>query len=92
MRTAVPPDPGQLVLMVALSHVASLAVTLLGGVVLVGWVLGVGMLTSLLPGGLPMNPLTAVAFTISGLSLYLLRPVVDPGRSLRLSTRWARPA
>ena len=90
MRTSLPPDPDQLVLVVALAHVASVGVAVLGGLVLVGWVVQVGVLLSLVPGLVPMNPLTAVLFILSGLSLWLLRPVADPGTLVGLRPRASR--
>jgi PAS domain S-box-containing protein len=39
---------------------------------LVGWALGLGVLASLRPGGVAMNPLTAICFILAGLSLWQL--------------------
>jgi signal transduction histidine kinase/CheY-like chemotaxis protein len=89
VTSVTPPDPRHLVLMVALSHLAAYVAMGVGVLVLLGWILDLRLLTSLL---LPvsMNPLTAVAFVLSGFSLYLLRPVAYPGALLRLSSRGAR--
>src|SRR5271165_4430099 len=44
-----------------------------GGLVLVGWLLGIRTLTSLMPHYTTMKPDTAVCFVLAGLSLWLLR-------------------
>jgi two-component system sensor histidine kinase/response regulator len=44
-----------------------------GGVVLVGWLMGIPMLTTVMPGFVTMKPNTAFCFIIAGLSLFLSR-------------------
>src|SRR5579885_1773176 len=77
---------------------AGAGVIVVGVLVLVGWAVGVPVLTSVVPGLVPMNPATAVAFMLAGLSLLCLRRADgcprgrQPGpRSLQL-LRVARPA
>jgi signal transduction histidine kinase len=52
---------------------AGAGVIVVGVLVLVGWAVGVPVLTSVVPGLVPMNPATAVAFMLAGLSLLCLR-------------------
>src|ERR671933_1096524 len=56
----------------AFSRVSAVAAVLVGFMVLVGWTLGVDVLKRVLPGLVAMNPLSAVAFILSGGSLWLL--------------------
>src|ERR1700732_754376 len=44
-----------------------------GGLVLVGWLLGISTLTSVFPHYTTMKPNTAFCFVLAGLSLWLLR-------------------
>ncbi|MET8772192.1 SpoIIE family protein phosphatase [Streptomyces sp. NPDC004658] len=56
----------------AVAQGASLLCALLGAVGLSGWIFGIGVLKSALPGGTPvMKPNTAVALLAVGLSLFL---------------------
>src|SRR2546422_11715175 len=55
------------------SVLASLLVILLGALALTGWAMDSARLKSVFPGLFPMVPLTAVAFVLAGLSLWLLR-------------------
>jgi hypothetical protein len=41
--------------------------------VLVGWILSIDVLKRILPGLVAMNPITAIAFILAGVSLLLLR-------------------
>ena len=62
---------------------AALAI-LVAGVVLTGWILGSDLLTRILPASVAMNPMTAVAFVLAAISLWLQRsPAVAPARDLR---------
>ncbi|MEO7270629.1 MAG: hypothetical protein ABIX28_02990, partial [Vicinamibacterales bacterium] len=54
-----------------ISQIAAVVLMLTGSAVLLGWVVGSEMLTSLVPGLIAMNPATAVAFLLLGLSLWL---------------------
>jgi signal transduction histidine kinase/CheY-like chemotaxis protein len=58
----------------ALSRVASALVLLEGGLVLLGWSLDRPALTSVLPGWVAMNPVTAVALMLAAGSLWLSGP------------------
>ncbi|MGH7488496.1 MAG: hypothetical protein ACREMY_23295, partial [bacterium] len=51
--------------------VAGGAVACIGVLVLLGWYLALPTVTSWMVGGIPMIPLTAVCFTLSGISLVL---------------------
>ena len=54
-----------------ISQVASAIAILVGCLVLIGWTLDVGIFKRILPGLVAMNPTTAVAFILAGLSLLL---------------------
>ena len=54
------------------SESAAVAVLLVGGLALAGWFFGIEALKSGLPGLVAMNPVTALAFILSGASLGLL--------------------
>ncbi len=73
-------DPRQLRLMSRIVRVVTVVLPALGGAVLAGWYFEVEVLKSLLhPGGVSMNPLTAVLFVLSGLAVGLLdRGGADP--------------
>ena len=73
------------------SRAASLAVAFLGGVVLLGWILGVGVMKSLVPGTVTMKPNTALCFVVIGLALWALVPrYTRPG--IRTAARVAAAA
>jgi two-component system sensor histidine kinase/response regulator len=64
---------------------AGAAVILIGGLVLVGWMFDVGVLKSLTPDKISMNPGgTAVAFMLAGVSLYA--QAIERGMSRRRRT------
>jgi two-component system, sensor histidine kinase and response regulator len=63
---------------------ASFLVILVGCLVFAGWLLDVGLLKSVLPGRVAMNPLTALCFFLSALSLWLLRQEDSDPRLRRL--------
>lgn len=63
-------QPGSLDLLV---KAASAIAVLVGCSVLVGWTLNVESLKRTLPGLVAMNPTTAIAFVLAGLSLWLLQ-------------------
>jgi signal transduction histidine kinase/CheY-like chemotaxis protein len=72
-------DPRRLASLRSFSQVAGLVVACGGCLVLIGWVAGWGLLKSIVPGLVAMNPATAIAFILSGISLRLLaRPERDP--------------
>ena len=52
---------------------ASILAVLVGCVVLVGWTLDIGVLERVLPGLVAMNPVSAVAFVLAGVSAWLLQ-------------------
>lgn len=66
--------------------IASLIVFLLGATVLIGWTFHVPTLTSVLPGLVAMNPLTAVAFMACALALEVL-PATPGLRAHRITAR-----
>ena len=73
------------------SRAASLAVAFLGGVALLGWILGVGVMKSLVPGTVTMKPNTALCFVVIGLALWALVPrYTRPG--IRTAARVAAAA
>ena len=57
----------------AFSRSAACAVAVLGVSVLAGWCLDSRRLTSVVPGFVAMNPVTALAFILAGLALWLLQ-------------------
>jgi len=59
-----------------------------GGLVLVGWLLGIRMLTSVFPNYATIKPNTASCFILAGLSLWLLR--LPSGRAGNLSSKPGR--
>jgi signal transduction histidine kinase/DNA-binding response OmpR family regulator/HPt (histidine-containing phosphotransfer) domain-containing protein len=59
------------------SRCASALVALIGGAVLLGWRLDSAALTSLLPGGVAMNPLSALAFVAAAGTLWAASPVAS---------------
>jgi PAS domain S-box-containing protein len=67
-----PPNPGLTRPLRAFARAAGVAVVLVGCLVLVGWLAGSATLMSLLPGLVAMNPITATAFILAGLSLWLV--------------------
>jgi len=80
-------NPARLASLRAGSRATSLFVVVVGSLVLLGWQLGVAELTSLLPGRIAMNPLTALGFILAGASLWLLQEGSDePGRRTRASS------
>ncbi|MCW6035859.1 hypothetical protein K4A83_06170 [Spirulina subsalsa FACHB-351] len=54
----------------SLSWVASLIVMLIGGFVIVGWIFGIPLLKSVLPGLVTMKANTAIGFIFGGASLF----------------------
>ena len=84
---AVPqPHPRLAAANAAFSRLAAVGVVAVGALVLVGWVLNVEVLKSLMhPNRVAMDPATAVAFVLAGLSLWLSRPT----RAARATRRLA---
>jgi PAS domain S-box-containing protein len=66
------------------ARATGIAVALTGGLVLFGWALGLGQLTSIASDYVSMKPNTAFALILAGGSLNLLAPGV-PNRFLRLA-------
>src|SRR5262245_13837545 len=76
-------DPRRVSRLQAVSRAASALAVAGGGAVLVGWQLDVAALTSILPGRVAMNPVTALAFMLTAVALWLSLPSASP-RSRRL--------
>lgn len=64
---------------------ASAIAILVGCSVLVGWTLDVDVLKRILPGLVAMNPTTAIAFVLAGMSLWLLRAQTTASRLRRIA-------
>ncbi|MGH7365076.1 MAG: response regulator [Candidatus Rokuibacteriota bacterium] len=64
-------DPRRRSSLRSLSRAASLFVVVVGCVVLVGWGLDIAALTSMLPGHVAMNPMTALGFLLAAASLWV---------------------
>jgi PAS domain S-box-containing protein len=67
---AAPPETARRIFR-AVTQVGSIALSAVGPVVLVGWVFGLSLLTSITPGSPRMAASTALAFSLCGYSLYL---------------------
>ena len=63
---------------------ASAIAILIGCSVLVGWTIDVDVLKRILPGLVAMNPTTAIAFVLAGMSLWLLRAQNTASRLRRI--------
>ena len=74
-----------LAMLKVISLTASIAVILVGCLVLVGWMLDIETLKRVLPGLLAMNPIAAIAFILAGVSLRLLRTERGDQRRLRIA-------
>src|SRR5262249_24703675 len=73
-------DPRRVPRLVGVSWVASALAFAEGAVVLVGWQLDSPLLTSILPGRVAMNPVSALGFMLSAVALWLcLSPVSARG-------------
>src|SRR5580692_3081968 len=62
-----------------ISSLAGPVAMAIGGLVLVGWVLGVRRLASVMPEYTTMKPNTALCLVLAGLSVWLLRFRPNPG-------------
>ncbi len=76
--------------LLAVSRAASVLGVLGGGAVLLGWQLDVAVLTSILPGRVAMNPLTALGFVLAAVALWLSLPFASArgsgfGRAARVA-------
>ena len=67
-------DPHRGSRLLVVSRAASVLGFVGGGAVLVGWQLDVAVLTSILPGRVAMNPLTALGFMLAAVALWLSLP------------------
>ena len=67
------------------SRLAGVAVALVGGAVLAGWLFAIEPLTSVLPHLSTMKPTTALAFLLAGAALALLAPRTPDRRARRLA-------
>jgi signal transduction histidine kinase len=54
-----------------ISRIASIAIIVIGCLTLVGWIFNVEILKSFMPGGVSMNPLSAIAFSLCAAALYI---------------------
>ena len=77
--------PGLLSSLRALSRAASIFAVFVGCFVLVGWTFDVEILKRILPGLVAMNPVTALAFILAGVSLRLLGAEGEDPRLVRLA-------
>ncbi len=68
---------------------ASFAALAVGDLVLAGWRWDIEVLKSVVPGFVGMNPMTALALALSGLSLWLLRDRDRDPREMRLGRAFA---
>ena len=74
----------------AVSRATSVLAVAGGGAVLVGWQFDVATLTSILPGRVAMNPVTALAFMLTAVALWLSLPSasgrgIEVGRAARVT-------
>jgi hypothetical protein len=73
------------------TKIVSFAVSLLGCLVLLGWTFDVEFLKRIAPSLVAMNPATAIAFILAGISLWCLRDESSLRRAMaRLSARGGR--
>jgi signal transduction histidine kinase/DNA-binding response OmpR family regulator len=73
-------DPRRVSRLLAVSRATSVLSFVGGGTVLLGWQLDLVVLTSILPGRVAMNPLTALGFMLAAAALWLsLPPAASPG-------------
>ena len=72
----------------AVTPVAAALASFAGCLVLVGWTIDASSLTSIVPGLVRMNPLTALSFVLAGAALWLVR--ADERRADR--SRWVSQA
>ena len=70
-----------------MTKVTSGIVVLIGGLVLVGWVLDIEPLIRLVPTGVVMNPVTALTFVLAGIALERL-VASDSATSNRRAGLW----
>src|SRR5262245_41090147 len=81
-------DSRRITRLLAASRAASVLVFVGGGTVLLGWQLDAIVLTSVLPGRVAMNPVTALGFMLAAVALWLsLPPLSTPNSAF---TRTAR--
>jgi signal transduction histidine kinase/DNA-binding response OmpR family regulator len=83
-------DPRRVSGVLAVSRAASVVGFVGGGTVLVGWQLDAPALTSILPGRVAMNPLTALGFMLAAVALWTCLPTASArsaelGRVARLA-------
>jgi two-component system, sensor histidine kinase and response regulator len=83
-------DPRRVSGLLAVSRAASVVGFVGGGTVLVGWQLDAPALTSILPGRVAMNPLTALGFMLAAVALWTCLPTASArsaelGRVARLA-------
>ncbi|HET9418199.1 MAG TPA: hypothetical protein VFO30_02575, partial [Chthoniobacterales bacterium] len=60
---------------------AATATALIAGLVLIGWTFDVDLLKRVVPGLVAMNPMTAVAFLLGAISLFLFSDEKSDGRA-----------
>ncbi len=73
LATSARNEAGLIASLRAASRVSAVTVFLVGGLVLLGWALGIGALTTVLPGQVTLKANAAVGLVLAGISLWLVQ-------------------